>query len=982
MTQQQIDDVTPHYYVGIGASAGGLEALRGFVNKLADGLPATYIVAQHMSPQHRSMLVDIISRETELPVLDVTHGVAPKPNTIYITPPNSNCTYEDGLLRLTEPDSEISPKPSVDLLFQSLAEGCGDRAIAIVLSGTGSDGSRGVRAVHEAGGIVIAQDQVTAKYPSMPQASIKTDTVDLVMSPDELGETFRDILAAGGDLEPFKASPIHLDNISALVQLLFERTGVNFRHYKTATFRRRLERRISAVGMVHLDDYLGFIRDNPGEIDELYKDMLISVTSFFRDPEEFDDVSTYIDQLVEEAGDRQIRVWIVGCATGEEAYSLAILLLEALGGPSADVHRARLQIFATDLDEPAVAHARHGLYTHDAVAGLPVEYRDKYFEEETTGYRASKLIRDRIIFSVHDVASDPPFRNIDLVSCRNLLIYFETVLQAHVMNRFHYSLRDNGILFLGRTETTYAAESMFRQSQGKSRVYLQRPGVSERSAVARPLADRTPEGRVLGDEPGVFPPIEARELEVLRNRFDSLVKSLGGKALLVSHELAILQVFGNIAEYVQVSEGAITTSANSLLAEPYDQDVRVLVPTAIRKAVAMEGTIRSAPDDPKKRRRVVVYPVHDGQGYDINALVVFTEWTEDQTELSVVDSDGNSEAVARLYRDLAVSQRSLQQTVEVVETSNEELQALNEELQSTNEELQSTNEELETSNEELQSTNEELSTVNDELEDYSQQLHVANQSLKSILENVTIPMVVVDHTLHVTHLSSSSQDFFELTEVNDELLHLAQFKLPAGFPSLMELAERAIASGTRVSEYVETPSISAEISVVPHFASLDEIIGAIIVISDSSAAIEGRNTLLEAAARVARVGYLWTDLRSKKTIWSDVLYDILGLAGTDTVPDKDNNWGLDFLAADASAELRKGIKDLLADGSEFEATVPVMGGVANQVNVVIHLAPSRDDTGTVVGWIGVVTEASRSNPGNIVDVTGQDDLAPATDDAI
>lgn len=863
----------PLFWVGIGASAGGLEALRGLVRNLASDLPATFIVAQHMAPHHRSMLSEIIGRETSMVVRDVTDKLVPEPNTIYITPPNFNVIADKNKIHLVEPSREpASPKPSVDVFLNSLAEELGPRSVAVILSGTGSDGAEGVISVRKAGGITIAQDELTAKYSSMPVTAIETGCVDLVMSPEEIGVQFAKVVAEPRDLNALRSSALDNEFLSELVQLLLDRTKVNFRHYKTATFQRRVERRMAAHGVSDLQDYLVIARTHPNEVEALFDDLLITVTSFFRDPLEFESLSKHVKEIVEAKKGEQIRVWVPGTATGEEAYTIAILFAEAMGGLRA-FEDASLQIFATDIETKSIETARRAYYPQTSMDAVPEEIVEEYFETAPAGYMVKKDLREKIVFSIHNIAQDPPFLNLDLISCRNLLIYFQTNLQAQVFARFHYAMVPKGVLFLGKSETTSSADSLFRVASPEKHIFYQRPS-RDRKPLRDPVFGQSPTLRMKKPKVGTA---EYRDLAVASSQFDSLVAALGPDAVLMDSDLRIRKAFGNLQRYVGLQPGNIDTSAMTLLNEPYRQDIRAAVPGAIRKKTTYKGIARVVDGKPGWRERIMVYPIDMGPDDETRALVVFNMWEEKapKTELAEPITQAWQGQVDELSRELEIARTNLQQTVEELETSNEELQALNEELQSSNEELQSTNEELETSNEELQSTNEELTTVNEELQVSSHQVKVANQNLRSILDNVSVPMLVVDCDLNITNASRASSEFFGVSP-DLVLPHVSRCRVPHGFPSLVALANDAIDQGRRVDQDIQNEETSAILSVVPHYSASDDLIGAIIVLTDNTAELKRTRDELQLIFDNMPVGMMVRDPDGTITKANRVLKDLSG----------------------------------------------------------------------------------------------------------
>lgn len=790
-----------------------------------------YVVAQHMSPHHKSMLAEIIGRQTTMPVVDITDNMVPKADTIYITPSNHNVVVEKNRLRLLVASTEPgATKPSINLFFQTLAESKSKHAVGIVFSGTGSDGAAGIEAIRAHGGVTIAQDELTAKYSNMPVAAVETGCVDLIMSPEEAGAQFDRILSEPRDLEVLKASPLSHDSVSQLVALLREKSKVNFKYYKTATFQRRVDRRMAALKITALDDYVTYAHKNSDEVQSLFQDLLISVTSFFRDPNEYEDLKPHIEKIVADRAKEPIRLWVAGTATGEEAYSLAIMFSEAMGGLS-KFATSKIQIFATDIDAQAIEKARRGFYPDTSLVEVPDKIKNQYFDKIPTGFSVKKALREKIVFSLHDIAQDPPFLKLDMISCRNLLIYFQANLQADVFARFHYALVSNGVLFLGKSEAISANEALFRVASPNKHIFFQRSSHEKKRFTSSPF-EPVPTYNMPSRQ---LQSTEIKKQAVSEARFNSLVKALGPNGLIVSSDLRVLRAFGDVTNYTGISEGSIDTSTMSLIKDPFREDIRAAVPAVIKNGVLNEGISRTAPFDSEIKVQLITYPIANGDDGEVMALVIFKEIANTIDDAKPVEnqSEDHNYKIRELTQELMIARSNLQQTVEELETSNEELQAVNEELQSSNEELQSTNEELETSNEELQSTNEELSTVNEELQVNAQQLNLVNESQRSILENISVPLLVVDREFNITNASNASKEFFGISP-DIELPHVSRCKLPKGFPFIEDELELVMKNGEKATLQIDVDHIHGQLSIVPHFSSAAELMGAILIFTDDT----------------------------------------------------------------------------------------------------------------------------------------------------
>jgi len=830
------------FWIGIGSSAGGLEALQKLVRNLPQKNNATYVVVQHLSPRHKSLLATLIKRETTLDVVEIDSGVAPLPNTVYVTPPNNDVVVKDGTLCLQAPNPELAAsKPSVDRFFLSLASEKKDRSVGLILSGTGSDGSYGVQAIRAAGGITLAQTRESAKYDGMPSAAIESGCIDLILNPSEIGLHLDRILNDPKMFEENQRSPDQKHSFEGLIQLLRDQTGVDFSEYKFATMQRRVDRRMAALGLENQIEYVSYARRHSREVESLYRDMLISVTSFFRDNTEFETLSRYVKDLVDERENRKVRVWIAGCATGEEAYSIAILLADALGGPEF-LDKTHLQIFATDIDTDALKVARRGIYSVAALDAVPDHIVSRYFRRDEDGFSVLPALKEVILFSRHNVCQDPPFLNIDLITCRNMLIYFNSSLQSKVLSRMHYALAPNGLLFLGNSESIAGTEDLFRSISNQAKIFRKRIYSNVQPPGSSPRVPRTARHNTMG--------IAKRELDKSKAlqaqaKFDALSRSVAPKSILVSGDMRILSVYGDISQYLELAETQSPQLTLSLLRQPLAQEARSLLTLALKSHALRRGTVWKNESDSNRRYQLTAFPIDtEDEDDDIIGLIAFNEWLDiegsDTTEIDLPKDAARR--IEELQTEVASAKEALQQSVEELEASNEELQSLNEELQSTNEELQSTNEELETSNEELQSTNEELVTVNHEQMAISRELSTMTEELGSILSNIAVPIIVVNIAMQVIRASEVAKEILNISTLNEEP-HISHFKMPEGFPNLSDAFHQVLTAGKSHELEVDIPGHIYTIRLTPFFDSRGRLTGATAVFVGTQTRTEQQDLL-------------------------------------------------------------------------------------------------------------------------------------------
>ncbi len=828
--KKSTDDKNKMFVVGIGASAGGLEALRPLVTKLSVSAPMGYVIVQHMAPQYRSMMVELLSRETKIPVMEIKDKTPISAGVIHITPPNHDADIKDGILFLKPPTNPVGPKPSIDNFFSALAEDQAEHAIGVILSGTGSDGALGMRAIKAHGGFTLVQDPETAKYNGMPLAAIETNLVDLILAPDKIGLNLPDIVQTPGKiLELMDDEKVGLSGLDEIFALVRKRTDIDFSKYKQTTFCRRIERRINATGTRDLPSYVLYMRDNPMEAENLAKDVLISVTGFFRDREAFRAIEEAITEMIgnKEPGD-EIRFWIPGCATGEEAYSIAILLSELLG---IKVGSFKVQIFATDIDLEALETARKGIYLESALKEAPAQFIDRYFTKKGDKFHVSKDLRELVVFARQDLAKDPPFVRVDFISCRNVLIYFNQELQDRVFSAFHFALASAGYLFLGKSEALGQSADLFTSANSKYRIYQKKIGVGDRFG-RMPLSERPKP-----IWPGVHKPMDQKKISVEEAMRATIMRIYAPKSMMVGDDGSVYQINGDVTGYMVLGSGKGDLNVTRMLIPELRGEFWALFSQVKKNGDSAVGSIKPIVfGGQRKGVRMGIHPATRVSQASSLYLIGFEEFDipeknlQDSTENPFV---GESTRVPELEQELVATKEHLQTVIEELETSNEELQALNEELQASNEEMQSTNEELETANEELQSTNEELTTVNEELQTRTSELLVVNADLENMQKNVGYSIIIVDPKLRVKRFSPAAVKYFGLApEDVGEVITTVPSHLEV--KNLKKKLGMVIGTGKEHQEEVLTGKLSLWFRIVPYYTMEQKIEGAVIVIIDQS----------------------------------------------------------------------------------------------------------------------------------------------------
>ena len=748
--------------IGIGASAGGLEALQQFFQNMPANSGLSFVVVQHLSPDYKSLMADILGKHTQMRVLQAENEIQIRPNTVYLIPPKNNMTLRDGRLFLTEFVHGMLNHP-IDIFFTSLAEEQKERAIAVILSGTGSDGTSGIKIVKEHGGLVIVQNPDSAKFDGMPRSAINTGLADFVLSPDGIVDEILNFSSYPTIIRPQENADLFSDEetFSRIYAVLKKNSGIDFTNYKRSTVLRRIERRMVVTHSAGLADYVKFLAANAEEASILVKEILIGVTNFFRDPAFFEKLKqNVIYNIVEHAGEKDpIRVWSAGCSTGEEAYSLAILFRETLDelGVQRDI-----KIFATDVDSRAIEQAGKGVYTESILDDVSPERLARFFSKKNELYTISKEIRRMIIFAPHNMLSDPPFGKLDLICCRNVMIYFQPVLQRSLFSIFHSALKNGGYLFLGKSETAGEFSTVFRPVCSAEKIYIHK-GEGKVDEFTPPTFN-IPNIRTVAPKTVSMRDRENGEY-TLESSYIHFLETFLPASVVLNESNQVIHFFGDYMDYLSIAPGRATFNFFSMI----NRDLSLVASTALNRcrsehiAVTYTGITVDCPAG-RKVIDLTVSPVSGREKEDTGLIaVLFLEnrTASDEGIIGVTEKyDVDTTAarrIADLEQELHESQNDLKSTIGELETVNEELQAANEELLTANEELQS-------SNEELQSVNEELYTVNTEYQQKLDELTMLTNDLSNFLSSTMIGILFVDSNLNIRKFTEYVGREFQLME--------------------------------------------------------------------------------------------------------------------------------------------------------------------------------------------------------------------------
>jgi two-component system CheB/CheR fusion protein len=760
------------FIVAIGASAGGLETLKSFFMQTMPNEHIAYVIITHLSPDHISVLPELLQQYTSINVLPINDQQRVLANHIYVLPPGKQVAINHGILELIEQKSDTHTRLPIDFFLSSLAQDQGEKVICVILSGMGQDGTLGLRAIQETGGMVIAQTVQSALYEAMPKSAINTGLVDYILLPEDMYAFILKYIAH------FKDKNIVIENnlsaeLKQILAFIKNQTQHDFSLYKTNTIFRRIQKRLDVLQINNLSDYVYYLHQHSPEITILFKELLINVTSFFRDPEAFDRLKKELMErvLVNKTQDDYLRVWVAGCSTGEEVYSIAIIIFESMSLLKINCH---VQIFATDIDEDAIEIARAGVFPKSIKTDITPERLDRFFIKENDFYKINPDIRKMIIFAVQNIIKDPPFTKLDLLSCRNLLIYLSAQLQKKILPLFHYSLHQNGLLFLGTSETISGSADFFNILDKKWKIFLRNESNSTFKS-AKYITSQTKLSEITSEKTTetTMPEIEPNLSNLIKT---ILLKYYTPACVVIDEKGSIVYVYGRTSKFLEFAPG----EARLHLLDMIRPELKSKLHSAIHNASTQQkeislNNLQIKTDDEIKYVHVKIRPLIETELFKGKLLlIVFEEIDSPKVSEEHNRKEPKHKKITELEQELKYTKENLQTTIEELETSNEELKSSNEELQSTNEELQSTNEEIETSKEELQSLNEELSTVNAELENRIDQLSSTNDDIKNLLDNTEIATIFLDKNLCIKRFTPKATEIINLisTDVGRPISHI------------------------------------------------------------------------------------------------------------------------------------------------------------------------------------------------------------------
>lgn len=844
--------------VGMGASAGGLEAFKSFLRNMIADSGMAFVLISHLAPNRDSLLSELLAKETEMNVVQAENEMLVQPNRVYVIPPNTTLTISERKLHLVPPKEARGHRTPIDIFFTSLAEDRQENAACIILSGTGSDGTIGLKAVKENGGFAIAQDSETAKYDGMPRNAILTGLVDYVLPvaeiPAKLLEYVRHRQNLSNNLGVEKIINDTAENLNLICSILRRNIGHDFSHYKPNTLIRRIQRRIRITYSASVVDYVELLQNSDEEAEALFQDLLIGVTQFFRDPEAFEALKNkvLIPLATQRNSEDPIRIWVVGCSSGEEAYSIAILLAETIGFRDL---RSCIQIFATDIDGRSLEVARQGIYPEGIAEKIAEDRLNCYFTKQDNTYQVNKVIRETCIFSQHSLIGDPPFSRIDLIACRNVLIYFDTELKNNLIPLFHYALNPEGYLFLGPSENLNGREKLFDYVDKHNRIFQRKDAIAP-PQVNFPLSDR----RLYRSFRPTHQPTEKTNQQQIKDIIEQiLLQEYSPPCVIVNEQYEIVYFFGHTGKYLEPAQGVPSNHIFDLARRGLRLDLRTALQeafkngkTVTRKQIAVEN------EDRIQLISLIVRPVPDKK----LMMVIFKDAiASPQSRESDTEESSDSHSETPLVRELEIELKStkehLRNTIDELETSNEELKSANEELLSINEELQSSNEELQTSKEEMQSINEELETVNAELRHKVEELDAAHSDVQNFLESTHIATIFLDRQLKIKQFTPAVTELFNFIQsdigrpITDIALSLENIELDRDINGVLRSLipiEREVKLSPGDRHY--------KMRIMPYRTVENVIDGAVITLVDITELRQARNTAERQAQQQSAIANL------------------------------------------------------------------------------------------------------------------------------
>lgn len=839
--------------VGLGASAGGLEAFEQFFRSMPPDSGMAFVLVPHLDPSHASILTEILQRSTAMPVIEAHDQMPVVPNGVYVIPPNRNMAIFHGALQLSMPEVPRGQRMPIDAFLRSLAEDQGEHAVGIILSGTGTDGTLGLRAVLGSGGVTLVQEPATAKYDGMPASAVQAGYASHVLPVERMPEA---LLAATRHL-PVRAvpaavpsAPAEAGGLSRILMLLRTVTGHDFSLYKKSTIGRRIERRMAQHDIEDTEVYARYLKEHPAELQALFRELLINVTSFFRDAEAFEALrSEILPQLCALKPEGYVfRAWVAGCASGEEAYSIAMLLRELMDETKREF---KVQLYATDLDDDAIAVARAGVYPPNIAQDVAPERLRRFFVKDEGGFRVKKEIREMVVFAVQNVVKDPPFTKLDLLSCRNLLIYLEPQLQNRLIPAFHYALKPNGVLFLSPSESIGGHPDLFAALSRKWKLYRAIPSAASTRAVlaggltwAAEKTGKAPEEII----------IKARETNFAELARRVLLQSYAPASVVTDMKGNILYVHGDTGKYLRPAPGQATLNVVDMARDGLQLELRTAVQAAGAGTPTLNHELPVKTNGDFQRVSFSVRPLPEPDVGEGLLLVSFQDLPDAALAKSGLGrgtrgkrgTAGEAKRIEELERDLAYTKENLQATIEEQQASNEELKPTNEEMQSTNEELQSTNEELETSKEELQSVNEELVTVNAELQAKIEQLAGMQNDMKNLLDNITTGTVFLDEHLLIRRFTREAARVYRLV-ATDVGRPLADIKSDLTGEDLLAEARTVLDTLTPCEREVRTSGGDWYLARLQPYRTLENVIeGVVLTFTDISQRVAAEGAVREA----------------------------------------------------------------------------------------------------------------------------------------